>query len=186
MACLANLNSFETGCPGLRKGGVRAIIVALRSSVTSVYNDNPDIGISLAAASAKRLPFRGSFQSVAQVDESTGVQYFRDELAGFVVSNNETGESNLNGFSAAAPEDLVILVETWSGTTYALGYGWKDANKSAIISTPIYFNGGQLFTGTEKADGNGWNVNLVSVHPVLAAAGYIDNADTAITNPSTD
>ena len=183
MACLANLNNFAASCSYFGKGGVRAIILALRSSVTDVVKDGRTIVPSFS--SSKRLPFKGSFQSVAQVDENTGQQHFRDELAGFIQESHGDSGTNLEAFAAAGPDDLVILVETWNGQYFILGYAWKDAAMTEIISAPLFFNGGQLFTGTEVSDGNGWNVNLVSVHPLPAARSYADE-DTNVSNPSTD
>lgn len=166
-------------------GGVRAIIVALRSDITVGPAGAAQITLAIAAGEGLRLPFRGSFQSVAQVDESTGQKYFRDELAGFIPATNIDEAKDLHFFASAGPDDIVILVETWNGTYYAIGYGWRDAGRSEVIATSVFFNGGQLFTGTEKSDGNGWAVNLVSVHPFPAALCYEPDPEE-ISNPSTD
>lgn len=163
-------------------GGVRAIYVGLRASNPTPYADGNLLTFS--TFTGNRVPIKGSFQSVAQVDESTDQKYFRDELAGFFTSPEENGANALHDLSSISAEDLVILVETWQDTFYLLGYAWKDAAKTAVIPAPVFFNGGQLMTGTEKSDQNGWNVNLVSVHPFPAAMA--DVADFSAITPSTD
>ena len=182
MPCLSSLSNIAASCAGPRMGGVRAIYVGLRASNPAPYADGGLI--SFATFTGERIPIKGSFQSVAQVDETTEQKHFRDELAGFFVSNEESGVDALHDLSSISPDDLIILVETWQDTFYLLGYAWKDAAKTRIISAPVFFNGGQLMTGAEKSDQNGWNVTLVSVHPFPAAMS--DVADFSAVTPSTD
>lgn len=187
MACLASLSNINAGCSPKRMGGVRAIILFLRSSTSSAaVSENADYAIATngAANVGKRLPFKGSFQSVAQQDENTGQTYYRDELAGSILNSVTAEPGVLAQLGSAGPDDLVIGVERWDRSVYIMGYGFKDPAGEEMIATPVFYNGGQIGTGAEKSDSKGMQVTFVSVHPQPAAIA--DIAATEISNPSTD
>lgn len=172
-------------------GGVRAIYVALRSNVpdawyfdeaTSITNDDiPD-------GTFTRIAGRGSFQSVAQVNEDTGQVYYRDEL-NFTPSNSD---DYLNVYyaliplSASAPDDLIVIVEPWSGSGWILGKCIFNTpvETNNLADAPVFFSGGQDVTGTEHTDANGISFVLTSVHPLPALYAFLPV--TAVSIPSTD
>ena len=188
MPCLASTAVIAAGCAGPRMGGVSAIYLFLRSATSNAsVSDNIDFGIATNAApgAGKRIPFKGSFQTVPQVDESTGQVYYRDELTGSIENDISIEPQVLAKLGSAGPDDLVIGVERRGGKLYILGYGFKDPDGDVLIPTSVFFNGGPgITTGTEKGDDNGMGVSFVSVHPQPAALAEISPSE--ISNPSTD
>ena len=186
MGCLSDF-SFHKKCYP-RMGGVRAIYVALRSDVaddwyidgdTTLANDN------ITGRTFQRIAGRGSFQTVAQVNEDTGQVYYRDEL-NFTPSNSDDDaniSSVLSQLSVSAPDELIVIVEPWSGKGWILGKCIVDMNLN-LADAPVFFSGGQYVTGTEHTDANGLSFVLSSVHPFPALNAYL--YVEAVDNPSTD
>lgn len=171
-------------------GGVRAIYVALRSRVPDnwFFDGYPLANEDIPAGTFKRIAGRGSFQTVAQVNEDTGQVYYRDEL-NFTPSNSEDDANTygvLSRLSASAPDDFIVIVEPWSGSSRILGKCLVgiEALTENLADAPVFFSGGQDVTGTEHTDANGQSFVLSSVHPFPALLAYL--AAEAVSNPSTD
>ena len=196
MSCISQID-FSAQCPRYGMGGVRAIWIGFKSAQTGVFyvddgwcitNDTP-VGFI-------RIPGSGSFQSVAQVDETTGLTYYRDELSFTPAKGNPINNTQqLAELQAADPDDLLILVETWTG--YGSGDGYGDGNgyimgkasnapifsdAANIMDVPVFFGGGQVVTGQARSDFNGQQFTLTSVHPLPALGAYLGELST----PSTD
>lgn len=196
MSCISQID-FSSACPRYGMGGVRAIWIGFKSAQTdafyvddgwSITNDNP-VGFV-------RIPGSGSFQSVAQVDETTGLTYYRDELSFTPAKGSPiTNTKQLAELQAADPDDLLILVETWAGYGSGSGDGtgcgyimgrasnvplFSDA--ANLMDAPVFFGGGQVVTGQARSDFNGQQFTLTSVHPFPALSAYLGDLST----PSTD
>lgn len=188
MACIQSIPTFGQECSP-RMGGIRAIYVALRSDVVDIGSNEPFV-LSLDFNSIYRIPCRGSFSTVEQVDDTTGASYYLDTLEVTPVKQVADYEiPNLAQIAAAAPDDLVILIESWnSDYMFCLGYGFtgpSGGDLSEVAEFPVFRGGSQWVTGSEKTDANGASFTLTSVHPFPAALAAI--ADTSsIANPSTD
>lgn len=187
MACISSL-LFSTACMHASMGGVRAIYLALRSDIVTAVPDTDyprDIKITAGTAKLQRYPVRGSFQSVAQVDEQTGQSYYQDELAVQLSSFAEFVEPQkvLEILQAAGPDEIVAIVELWNGKKFVMGYGRINAATSDIVDTPVFFSAGQIVSGTERGDQNGMNFTLTSAHPLPACNAVIV---AGVNNNSTD
>lgn len=183
MSCIAYVPNFYQMCL-IRMGGIRAIYLALRADVVSVSDDGYTLLIDFN--SITRIPCRGSFQTVEQVNETTGASYYLDTLE--VTPNRASAESGLIGLAmlaAADPDDLVILVETWNDEMFCLGYGFNDKNMDLVAEYPVFQGGGQFVTGTEKTDANGPSFTFTSAHPLPATLAVIVDPGS-VDNPSTD
>lgn len=173
-------------------GGVRNIYLIPRAGLDVPYIDDTWF---LAAALLGgpitwiKIPVRGSFESVAQVDETTGATYYLDTLS--VIPNPGIQDSSYQAGSLQAelasmgPDDLVVLVEMWDNTRFVMGFGFTDAAGTKIADFPVFFGGGQYASGTEKTDANGQSFVLTSVHPFMAA-GFTEPNASEVTTPSTD
>lgn len=171
-------------------GGVRAIYVGLRSQVGSFSSDDTwSVVPDDSGGNFKRIAGRGSFQTVAQVDETTGLTYWRDELQ-FTPAEDDGGDLTfLSVISAAAPDDLIVIVEPWNESSNfssgkIMGIAATNAGGNEIAPFPVFFSGGQYVTGTERTDANGQSFTLTSVHPFPALSTYLGASDAS--NPSTD
>ena len=170
-------------------GGIRAIYIALRSDVSSIGSEATHV-ILLDFSSIHRIPCRGSFSSVEQVDDTTGASYYLDTLEVTPVRQMaDDAIPSLASIASASPDDLVILVEPWNTDyMFCLGYGFTgpDGDDVAEIAEyPVFRGGSQWVTGTEKTDANGASFTLTSVHPFPAAMAAIEDSG-AVDNPSTD
>lgn len=169
-------------------GGVRAIYAIQRRYVGTVGWDESWFML-FDCQGAVRIPCRGSFESVAQVDENTGSTYYLDTLS--VTPEPGRQENSVSAgilqaeLASMGPDDLVIVVEMWGEDRFVMGYGFADKDHT-INSYPVFFGGGQYVSGTEKTDANGQSFTLTSVHPLMAANGWFDNPEDAVVNPSND
>lgn len=169
-------------------GGVRAIYAIERRYIGAA--DLEEFWCILVDCSyAVRIPCRGSFESVAQVDENTGSTYYLDTLSVTPVPGRQDNSVYAGILQAQlasmGPDDLVIIVEMWGGDLFVMGYGFAD-NNYTINSYPVFFGGGQYVSGTEKTDANGQSFTLTSVHPLMAANALFEDPEGAVDNPSTD
>lgn len=168
-------------------GGVRAIYAIQRSFVGAVNLDE-FWTILVDCSNAVRIPCRGSFESVAQVDENTGSTYYLDTLSVTPEpgrQDNSVAAGILQAqLASMGPDDLVIIVEMWGNNLFLMGYGFADKDHT-INSYPVFFGGGQYVSGTEKTDANGQSFTLTSVHPLMAANASFEDPNI-VNNPSTD
>ena len=172
-------------------GGVRNIYLIPRAGLDVPYIDDSWYLVAEVISGSKwmKLPVRGSFESVAQVDETTGATYYLDTLSVIPSPGVQDNSYQAGGLQAElasmGPDDLVVLVEMWDDTCFVMGYGFTNAVGSAFADFPVFFGGGQYASGTEKTDANGQSFVLTSVHPFMAAGFSLPDA-SKVNNPSTD
>ena len=128
----------------------------------------------------KVIAGRGSFQTVAQVNEDTGQVYYRDELS-FSPSTAimEDVLMLLKYISRAQDGEMKVVVELNNDTHFVMGYGLD--NEDNLSEFPVWLSGGNYQSGTEKSDLIGATINLASVHPQPALAANFDGVQ--FTNP---
>lgn len=184
MSCLPiSPFAISGGCPP-RMGGIRSVLWARRSGIRidAVNYDprNADYSVDLAGA-AYRIPvLSGSFTSTAQVSDD-GTIYYRDELTFVPVAHSESAAALLAALSAASDDALYLIAEDYDGRNWILGFGFADAN-GATDKFPVWLSGGSQQSGSARADLNGVQVTLASVHPLPAAVAFV--TDVIVDNPN--
>ncbi len=172
-------------------GGVRNIYLIQRAGLDVPYIDDSWYLVAEVLGGIKwnKIPVRGSFESVAQVDETTGATYYLDTLSVIPspgIQDNSFQAGSLQAeLASMGPDDLVVCVEMWDNTRFVMGFGFTDAAGSKFADFPVFFGGGQYASGTEKTDANGQSIVLTSVHPFMAAGFFLPDA-SEVNNPSTD
>lgn len=181
MSCLPiSPFAIDGGCPP-RMGGIRSVLWARRNNIRIIGSDivpeTDSYSVDLAG-NAYRIPvLSGSFTSTAQVSDD-GTIYYRDELT-FVPAGPSA--SLLAALSAASDDALVIVAEDYNGNSYLMGIGVSDANGSTD-NYPVWLSGGSQQSGSARADLNGVQVTLASVHPLPAAVAFV--TDVIVDNPN--
>lgn len=172
-------------------GGVRNIYLIPRAGLdVPVIDDSWFLSVALLGEITWiKIPVRGSFESVAQVDETTGATYYLDTLSAIpnpgIQDNSYQAGSLQAELASMGPDDLVVCVEMWDNTCFVMGFGFTDAAGAGFADFPVFFGGGQYASGTEKTDANGQSFVLTSVHPFMAA-GFLLPDSSEVNNPSTD
>lgn len=178
MPCSVSVFSLAGACPP-RVGGIRSIIWGGKSGIISAAVNlsgapEGDYYIELESNDhiAHRIMGRGSFQTVAQVNEDTGQVYYRDEL---IFQPDAADQHDLLLFvdtmSRNGDDGMFVIVEPNSGMPWMMGYGLSADAQSAspAESYPVFLTAAPVGTGTELGDLNGGSVTLASVHPRPAA-----------------
>ena len=183
MSCINQISTFGAHCLP-KMGGLRGIMIVLRS-YAGIYLDT-SWAVADDNTSWSYIPGRGSFQSVAQVDENTGASYYRDELQ-FAPSrtDEETAAEALAMLQAAGPDDLYVIAVFNDGRQYIMGTCLRSFYDNTLYEVPVFFSGGQIVSGTEPGDANGESFTLTSVHPfpALTCTRYsIEPASNGTTN----
>lgn len=188
MSCLPiSPFAISGGCPP-RMGGIRSVLWARRSGIridaVNYEPSNADYSVEMtksATGQAFRIPvLSGSFTSTAQVSDD-GTIYYRDELTFVPVAYSESAAALLAALSAASDDALCLIAEDYNGRNWILGFGFADAN-GATDKFPVWLSGGSQQSGSARADLNGVQVTLASVHPLPAAVAFV--TDVIVDNPN--
>lgn len=185
MACLSHFALDAPNC-GAKMGGIRALLWSRDAGMTDV-NLTPGSDYSGEIdGNFYRIPGRGSFQSVAQVNEDESGIYYRDEF-NFNPDGYEAGADPLAylmaAFSEMGDDDVTVLAEDWNGKYHVLGFGLASLALGTTARYPVWMSTGQEGTGTEHTDRTGWALTLASQHPLPA---LVSSQSFTVINPSND
>jgi len=187
MSCLSNTFIIDAPNCGPKMGGIRALLWGAGITCQGIdITPGSDYQASGFSGTFQRIPVRGSFQCVAQVNEDEGTVFYRSEFA-FSPSGYHSGDPAiaylLAAFSEMGDEDITVLAEDWNGVCHVMGWGLPRLS-GTVKRFPLWLATGQDATGTEHADRTGFDLTLASQHPLPALRIMIENV--TIANPSND
>lgn len=150
MANCTQIAGMELQCES-NSGGIKNIFIANRSEINSMEYANGNItGINMVA-SALFVPFEfrkggASFTSTLTVDDSTGVNFFTNELTINFARMDAVKRMELVALSKA---ELVVIFRDNNNVYHFLG-----------MESPVYVSSAQGATGTAKTDANTYQIVL--------------------------
>lgn len=154
MACPAYINGISGACDS-SLGGVTKVLIgkyvenAFATSATTDGLVNVVTGISSAVTELYAYEFKkntGSLTSTLNIDNANGVNYVSTEL---VLQFAKRDTAKRLEMAALATGDLIALVKDANNVWTALG-----------ISEPVNATAGTGQTGTNKSDGNFYQITL--------------------------
>ena len=150
MANCTQIAGMQMQCES-NSGGIKNIFIANRSEIHSMdYADGNITGINMfASALFKPFEFRkggASFTSTLTVDDSTGVNFFTNEVTINFARMDAVKRMELVALSKA---ELVVIIRDNNNVYHFLG-----------MESPVYVSSAQGATGTAKTDANTYQVVL--------------------------
>lgn len=180
MANCTQIAGMEMQCES-NSGGIKNIFIANRSEIHSMdYADGKITGINMfASALFKPFEFRkggASFTSTLTVDDSTGVNFFTNELTINFARMDAVKRMELVALSKA---ELVVIIRDNNNVYHFLG-----------MESPVYVSSAQGATGTAKTDANTYQIVLsdesLNYPPSVDASVIKEVVDfTIVGNPET-
>lgn len=185
MACVAtNLAGIAASC-GVNLGGVRKVMIAPKSSITSigfVYSDPDDTesvieNITGITMETDKTFLTYNFRSNTATATSTATV---DPVQGSIFYNNvismqwskHATEKRIEFETIARAEDLVVMFQDANMKVYLLNYNF-----------PAYVTNGSSEFGTAKADFSGYKIELTSEELFSPIEVNMTSIDSIFDNP---